>query len=138
MGSENALDRFYQGPTPVYGLGFFTRTGHVINFYAHSLYWLSRYVGSVKVLAEVLKDGDPLLYGEMTLANLDRLAAEGSLIHLRRHAWGVSWPFKGQKTGSDDDFSGFPAWRDRLLAEARCYQSDIQDFPETGLPPWRS
>ena len=107
-------DNYYLGPPPLYGLGF--RSQGRINFYSQSLYWLVHYAGVVQVVTEVMKDGEPLIFGELTYDEVNRLVAEDRLRGLRRHAWGVSWPFKGQRVGAADDFSRFPAWRDQMLA----------------------
>ena len=125
-------DMFYQGPRPLYGLGY--RTGGLLQFYSHSLYWLVHYAGPVQVVAEILKDGEPVIYGYLNYDELDRLAAEGRIRQLRRHAWGVSWPFKDQAHGLDDDFGNYPAWRDRLLAEAQVFQGDSQDLGDDSSP----
>lgn len=98
----------------LYGLGF--RTGDKLCFFSQSLYWLVRYAGLAVVGKETMKDGEPMLYGEMTHEELVRLVQAGRLRRLRFHDWGVSWPFKDQPQGANDDFSDFPAWRDSLLA----------------------
>ncbi len=131
-------DRFHQGPRPAHGLGF--RTGQGLNFYSHSLYWLIQYTGPVKVVTEFLKDGEPVLYGTMSNEDLDRLVASGQLTQVRRHAWGISWPFRDQTQGAADDFSNFTAWREHLLqAQGPCpgpvseYGGEPEEF---GRPGW--
>ena len=133
MASIFTEDMFYQGPRPVYGLGY--RSGGLLQFYSHSLYWLVHYAGSVQVVAEILQDGEPVIYGLLNYDELDRLVAEGRIRQLRRHAWGVSWPFKEQAHGTDDDFSNYLVWRDRLLAEARLFCGDGQETADD-TPPW--
>lgn len=112
----NADDRFHHEQRPAHGLGF--RTDHGLNFYSHSLYWLVQYTGPVTVVIEILKDGEPVVYGMMSYEDLDRLEASGRLAQVRRHTWGISWPFKAQALGADDDFSNFTAWREQILQGA--------------------
>ncbi|UQZ88639.1 hypothetical protein C4J81_05220 [Deltaproteobacteria bacterium Smac51] len=124
MASILVNDQFCQGPCPKYGLGF--RTGEVVNFYSHSLYWLVKHTGLGNVVAEFLKDGEPIIYGELTYDELERLAAKGLLINLRRHSWGVSWSFNEQPRGAEDDFSGFMSWREGMLTESCEIQPRLQ------------
>jgi|GEM_PF-3799367 hypothetical protein len=100
---------------PRYGLGF--RAGNQIKFYSQSLYWLIRHVGLVEVTTEFLADGEPVIYGVLSCDELDGLVAAGRLRHLRRHFWGVSWPYDDQGQEADDG-SGYEHWRDRLLTFA--------------------
>lgn len=113
-------ERGGRGARPVYGQGF--RSGNLIKFYSHSLYWLVRHVGLVDVATEFLEDGEPLIYGELSYDELDRLEAEGRLRHIRRHFWGISWPYDGQHdqpAADGEAFSDYDLWRGRLLAAAR-------------------
>jgi hypothetical protein len=116
---------------PVYGLGF--RKGKLINVYSYSLYWLVHYGGLTNVISEVLNGGEPVLYGELSFKEVSLLVAKGGLRNLRRHSWGISWPFKSQVNGADDDFSGFKVWREKMLGEADCFQG-FNDLNET--PAW--
>ncbi len=124
---------------PLYGLGF--RSGSLLHFYSHSLYWLLRHVGPMKTKVEVLKDGEVLIYGEMARRELKRLEAEGLLGQLRHYCWGVSWPFMEQRWGGEDDFSGYPLWREQILADiGGCVAIDspadaLPDPPEPPVPP---
>lgn len=106
-------DRFER---PRYGLGF--RTGNQIKFYSQSLYWLIRHIGLVEVTTEFLADGEPVIYGALSCDQLESLVAKGRLRHLRRHFWGVSWPYDDQSQGADDNFCDFEHWRGRLLTYA--------------------
>lgn len=124
-------------PQPLYGLGF--RTGCQIHFYGHSLYWVFHHMGRIKLVAETLKDGELVVYGKISLDDFERLAARTSLRGLRRHSWGLSWPFKKQECGAEDDFSGFTRWRDQLLAEANHAQSEVYEYQKiTPYSTWLS
>lgn len=107
---------------PKYGLGF--RAGGQVKFYSQSLYWLIRHIGLVEVNTEFLADGEPVIYGALSCDQLDELVASGRLRHLRRHFWGVVWPYDGQSQGADYSLSDYELWRDRLLTFAH------DDLPE--------
>lgn len=106
---------------PLYGLGF--RFGTVIQFYSRSLYWLVQHIGLVNIRTEILDDGEPVIYGEMTCDEFVNLVSEERLRCIRWYSWGVSWPYRGQNEGADDDFSDFADWWEHILAEAHqaCY-----------------
>ncbi len=125
MGSVYTENRFDQGPCPTYGQGFVV--GNSIRFYLHSLYWLVHHAGLVDVVTEVLRDGEPVIYGEIQVDELDRLMAEPGLRGLQRHPWGFSWPFKSQARGGEDDFSNFAAWRDSILSETYWFNAGLHD-----------
>lgn len=113
---------------PLYGLGF--RFGKAIQFYSRSLYWLVQHIGLDNIRTEILDDGEPVIYGELTCPQLDNLVAEGRLGHVRWYSWGVSWPYQWQNDGTDDNFADYEIWRARVLAEAShaCYfQGDYID-----------
>lgn len=116
MASLKTFDR--QGKS--YGLGFMTNGK--LCFFSHSLYWLMRHVGLIELRLELLDDGESVLYGEMTCRDIEILIESGRLSLVKFHIWGISWSFKGQPQGGDDDFSGYPRWRDEMLniCESEC------------------
>lgn len=112
---------YYQGLFPQYGFGFFA-TGNYVRFYRYSLYWLVHQIGLDNVAAEIPKDGEPLLYGQISVEELDRLASEGRIVGLKRHFWGVSWAYKNQRiTGPGHDFSNYTEWRNNIFKGAKYF-----------------
>lgn len=117
-------DGYYQDLFPQYGFGFFA-AGNSVRFYRYSLYWLVHYVGLGDVAAEVQKDGEPFLYGQISTEDLDRLVADGLIVGLKRHAWGVSWLYKNQSGGGlVYSFAGYTEWRNNMLKGTKGFLYD--------------
>lgn len=111
------IDDEHYGSFPQYGFGFFA-TGGSVRFYRYSLFWLVHYAGLDNVAAEIMKDGEPLLYGQISVEELDRLAAEGRIADLKRHFWGVSWLYRDQPCAERGyDFSSYPEWHHSLVKD---------------------
>lgn len=108
-------DGYNQDLFPRYGFGFFA-AGNSVRFYRYSLYWLVHHAGLDNVAAEVPKDGEPLLYGQLSMDDLGRLEANGLIVGLKRHFWGVSWSYKCQRSGGPaGDFANYDKWRNNIF-----------------------
>lgn len=107
----------YMKATDEYRFGYGFRTGNTLNFYGHSLYWLARHVDLVNVSAELLKDGELLLYGTVSCQEFAKLVESGRLRGVCHHYWGLSWPYGCQAAGAGEDFAGFAEWRNGLLTD---------------------
>lgn len=66
-------------------------------------------------MTEFIGDGELVIYSELSEDQVDGLVAEGRLCHIRRHFWGISWPYGGQSEGAGEDFADFELWRSHLL-----------------------
>lgn len=127
-------DYKYSGLFPNNGFGFWG-VGNQLWFYQYSLYWLVHNVGLQIVSAEVTSDGEPLLYGQLSEYELETLFSQKSIIGLKRHSWGVSWPYQGQQIGgSNSDFSQYQSWRDHLLQDSCQFLYNIH--LEQPRQPW--
>ena len=123
-------DGYYQSLFPQYGFGFFA-AGNSVRFYRYSLYWLAHYAGLGDMAVEIQKDGEPLLYGQIPLDELDRFVAEGRIAGLKRHSWGVSWAYKNQDGGGlVYDFDGYSEWRNNMLKGTKGFLYGPREHPD--------
>ena len=123
-------DGYYQNSFPQYGFGFFA-AGNAVRFYRYSLYWLAHYAGLGDVAAEIQKDGELVLYGQLSTEELERLMAEGRLAGIKRHAWGISWAYNNQGGGGRAyDFDGYTEWRNNMLKDTRGFLYEPRELAE--------
>lgn len=129
--------------------GYCFKQGLFVRLYEQSLYWFVHHVKPLKPMPERVKGGEPIVYGGLPVSSFEKLLEKTRLYaeimdnFAGQQNWeppagrepqaeaqevpsqkGWKWQYTEQPQGASEDFSGFAAWRETLIAAALPQQSD--------------
>lgn len=106
--------------------GYCFKQGLFVRLYEHSLFWFVTHIKPLKPMLERVKGGEPILYGGLPVATFEKLLEKSSFsTTATENGW--KWRYAEQLHGADENFSGFPAWREAAFSAITPRQPDSGD-----------
>ena len=87
------------------------RLGLFMRLYEASLCWFVHYARPLKIMPEVTRQRETLLYGGLPIASFEALAQDGKFSDLRETEYGFCWNCQGQSVENT-----YPKWREEQVS----------------------
>lgn len=94
-----------------YGCGF--RHGVFLRLYEQSLFWFSVHIKPLKPMLELVKGGEPVVYGGLPITSFEALLAAGGLSATEQTEYGYLWPYAAQSV--QNCAMNYQEWREQAL-----------------------